>query len=214
MFGRDFLESRLGDSIEVFTSKRSKLLKLLTIKYQSTNMPKPEPTFEGKKIEEIAEHNERLIVKFVNIDKESFTHSFRGISITVDAGKDYTGRFPECDHLAKHLARKILTREKKAKGADKDPKGTILYTHQDVEDLKKKILFPLGEEKTKEELTPEARRKEDLKGIKEKFAPNPPVEVTKKQVIEDLKKRGITPDVNKSKEELLKQLMELEASDK
>lgn len=177
------------------------------------------------KAERVAEHNERLIVKFTNIDKEDFTHGFRGISIKVKAGSSYPCRFPEADHLATHLARKILSREKKAQGI-KGQKGS-LYTKEEVAGLKEKMVQSLGEQTT-ETLTPEERRKKDLEGLNKDFAKpeSPPpaplvppkkkekIEVTKAQIIKDLKERKIEADINKPKEELLKQLMEAEASNK
>ncbi len=163
-------------------------------------------------IEQIAEENERRIVRFKNIDKESFTHSYKGISITVEAGKDYVARFPEADLLATHLARKILAREKKTRGAKDDPKAPLLWTNEEVADLKNKIITPIGSE-FPQKLSAEEARKLDQKHLEEKYTPNPPVaEVTKADVIRDLRMRGIEPDVNKSKEELLKELMDLEAT--
>lgn len=165
-----------------------------------------------KTVEQIAEENERRVAQFTNIDKEDFTHAFRGIKITVRAGQSYIGRFPEVDHLAIHLARKVIAREKKAKGADKDYKGTFLYTPEEIEELKGKIIQEKGTE-VRKILTPEEERKRDLERLQEKYEPRPKVpEVTKADVIKSLKERGITPDITKSKEELLKQLMEAEAT--
>ena len=161
--------------------------------------------------EQIAEENERRIVRFTNIDKESFTHSYRGISITVQAGENYVARFPEADHLATHLARKILARDKKARGAKDDPKAPILWTEEEIAELKTKIMQPIGSESPKT-MTQEDLRKKDQELLKEKYEPKPPVkEVTKADIIRDLKTRGIEADVSKSKEELLQQLMEAEA---
>lgn len=155
-----------------------------------------------------AEENERKIVRFKNIDNESFTHSFRGVSITIGAGEEYTGRFPECDHLATHLARKMLSREaKKNLARDKEIK---LWTPEQITKLKEDILTPIGTQEAKASSTPEEKRKEDIKEI-EKDYPKPTPLVTKKQVIEELEKRGQKPDVKKSLEDLLKELMDLEA---
>ena len=157
-----------------------------------------------------AEENERKIVKFSNIDKESFTHSFRGISITVKAGESYSCRQPEGDHLATHLARKIIARAKKAGGADKDPKGSILWTQEEIDALKDKIIQEIGTD-SPETATPEQQRKQDLQQIEKKFKPD---DVSKADIIKDLKQKGIQPDVNLSKEELLKKLMEVESQGK
>ena len=160
-----------------------------------------------------AEELERQIVRFTNIDKESFTHSFRGISITIQAGESYVGRLPECDHLATHLARKILSREKK-KNISHD-KTVVLWNDKEVYELKTKILSSVGTE-TQTRYSAEEARERDLKALRETYEP-PKVEtpaeiqVTKKDIIKDLESRGLKVDTNKSKEELLQQLLEAEA---
>jgi len=162
--------------------------------------------------EKQAEELERKIVRFTNIDKESFTHSYRGVSITVQAGESYVGRFPECNHLATHLARKMLSREAKSK-VSKD-KPVKLWTPQQVEQLKEKILTPMGNETPPAAPTPEDKRKKDLESIKKEFPAKPETPVTKKDVIKELTKRGVKVDVKKTLTELLKDLMDLEAQGK
>lgn len=165
-------------------------------------------------IQKQAEENERRIVRFTNIDSEDFTHSFRGISITVKKGESYIARLPEGDHLATHLARKILSREKKAKGADKDPKGTILWSDKEIDELKDKIIQEVGSE-TPKTITPEEERKRDQENLQQKYSPTPKApDVTKADIIKDLEARGEKVDVKKSKEELLQQLMDAEAQGK
>jgi len=159
-----------------------------------------------------AEEMERKIVRFTNIDKESFTHSYRGVSITVQAGEGYVGRFPECNHLATHLARKMLSRETKSK-IDKN-KPIKLWTPEQVEILKGKILTPMGNETPSVAPTAKEKREKDLESIKKEFPPAPAPPVTKKDVIAELKKRGVEADVKKTLKELLKQLMDLEAQGK
>lgn len=159
-----------------------------------------------------AEELERKIVRFTNIDEESFTHSYRGVSITVQAGGSYVGRFPECNHLATHLARKILSRE--AKKVTAKEKGIKLWTPAQVDKLRGKILSPMGNETPPAPPTPTEKRKEDLKKIGKEFPQAPAPPVTKKDVIAELKKRGVEADVKKTLQELLKQLMELEAQGK
>ncbi|MDP3143015.1 MAG: hypothetical protein Q8N14_03590 [Candidatus Omnitrophota bacterium] len=163
--------------------------------------------------EQEAEELERKIVRFTNIDHESFTHSYRGITITVQAGESYVGRYPECSHLATHLARKILSREAKSK-TSKDNTQIRLWTPDQVEELRGKILTPMGNETPAAAPTPEQKRKEDLEKIKSEFPPEPKEPVTKKEVIEELKRRGVEADVKKTLQELLQQLMELEAQGK
>lgn len=160
--------------------------------------------------EKEAEELERKIVRFTNIDKESFTHSFRGVSITVKAGDSYIGRFPELNHLATHLARKILSRNAK-EGKSRTDDKIKLWTPEQIEELKGKILTPVGNDSPKPNPTLEEQRKEDLENIKKEFEPETIPPVTKKDVIAELERRGVKPDVSKLKEELLKDLMDLEA---
>lgn len=162
--------------------------------------------------EKQAEELERRIVRFTNIDSESFTHSYRGVSITTQAGASYVGRFPECNHLATHLARKILSRE--AKKITAKDKGIKLWTPAQVNELKEKILTSIGNETPPASPTPEEKRSKDLKKIGKEFPQAPAPPVTKKDVIAELKKRGVEADVNKTLKELLEQLMELEAQGK
>lgn len=161
------------------------------------------------KAEREAQAEERKILRFTNIDKESFTHSYKGVSITVQAGESYVGRSPELNHLAKHLARKILSREAKSKVAKDKP--IKLWTPEQVNELKAKILTPMGNEEPPATPTPEQERKEDLKKIGKEFPPKPEPPVTKKDVIAELKKRGVEADVKKDLKTLLEELMELEA---
>jgi len=163
-------------------------------------------------IQQQAEELERRIVRFTNIDKESFTHSYRGVSITVQARESYIGRFPECDHLATHLARKMLSRDAKSKFSKNEP--VKLWTPEQVAQLKEKILTPMGNETPPASPTLEEKRKQDLEGIKKEFPPEPVPPVTKKDVIAELKKRGVDADIKKTLEELLQDLMDLEAQGK
>ena len=56
--------------------------------------------------------------------------------------------------------------------------------------------------------------KEDLDNIKKYFPVEPAPPFTKKDVIVELKKRGVEADVKKTLKELLEQLMELESQGK
>lgn len=162
--------------------------------------------------EQQSEEAERRIVRFTNIDKESFTHSYRGVSITIQAKENYIGRFPECNHLATHLARKMLSREAKIRTSKMDP--VKLWTPEQVDELKQTILTPMGNEVPPSTPTLEQKRKQDLETIKKEFPPEPTIPVTKKDVIAELKKRGVKADVKKTLKELLQDLMDLEATGK
>jgi spore germination cell wall hydrolase CwlJ-like protein len=123
--------------------------------------------------------------------------------------------------LATHLARKIISRKKK--DTLPDEKITLLWTDEEVAEIKKKIISQIGTDDTAS-LTPEQAHQKDQDELNEKFGnklppPNksvprvekPAEEVTKKDVILELEKRGVKVDQEKSKDELLAQLMELEA---
>ncbi len=169
-------------------------------------------TSEALKMEKVAEEMERKIVSFTNIDNESFTHSFRGVSITIKTGQSYIGRLPECDHLALHLARKIIAREKKSKN---DPMKTyVLFPEKEVAELKAKILSDVAEEQP-EHYTPEEERKRDIEQLSQKYEKKDVVkDVTKKDIIKDLEGKGIKVDESKSKEELLQDLINAEMQGK
>ena len=179
-------------------------------------MPDEKKDSSQREMERQAEELERRIVRFTNIDSESFTHSYRGVSIRVDAGKSYVGRLPEADHLATHLARKILSREKK-KNTPKD-RGVNLWNQQEIDELKSKILSSVGEEASPESMSPEQARKIDQKRLEEQFGPKsepkpkaPAPKVTRKQLIEDLESRGIKVDPASTNEQLQEQVLDAEA---
>ena len=166
-------------------------------------------------MEKAAEALERKIVKFTNIDNESFTHAFRGVSTTIQAGASQIMRFPEGDHLATHLARKILAREKKANL--KKTQGVQLWNDKSVADLKSKILTQIVTQDAPEKMNEQELHKKDSENINKTYGDSPKkkdVEVTKNDVIKDLESRGAKVDASKSKEELLAELMELEAQGK
>ena len=159
---------------------------------------------------------ERTIAKMTNIDNEDFTHSYCGVSVTIQAGREMVGRLPEIEHLAKHLARKILSREAKKRLDKKDAQGK-LWTPEQVEELQNKMIAMIGSENPPEQMSEKALREADRKKITEGFAspePPKPIGVTKKEVIDELKKRGAEVDISQTKEELLKQLMDLESQGK
>lgn len=172
---------------------------------------KPKEQFE---MERAAEEIERKIVRFRNIDEESFTHSFRGISQTIAAGASLVLRLPEADHLATHLARKILSRRKKASMGTGDPRGVQLWTEAEVNELKSQILSEMETQPSEAGLSAQERHDRDVAELNKK-KPEPKNKgekpVTKKEVIKELESRGATVDEKKSLEELLQQLMDLEA---
>lgn len=157
----------------------------------------------------------RKVVKFTNIDDETFTHSYDGIQLTLRSGAAQAMPWMEADHYAKHLARKMLSKQWKERTKNDRMKSELKYTEEAVNELKGQILTELGEIEAPENLNKEESKKREREALNAKFIPKPSIpEVTKKDVIEELKKRGAEVDINKSKEELLVQLMDLEAQGK
>lgn len=188
---------------------------------ENTDVKKPIQENLIQKMERNADEMERKIVRFTNIDTESFTHSYRGISITVASGASQIMRLPEADHLATHLARKIISRGRKtSKEFMSNPR--VLWNDEEIMTLKIEILSDVGFEKL-EEATPEEKHRKDLENLQKDFGGKPkeemkkkndvsdPSKITKKQVIEELEKGGVTVDASKTKEQLLQDLMDLEA---
>ena len=100
-------------------------------------------------------------------------------------------RLPEALHLAKHLARKMLAREAKKKRPSGDPTGTLLWTNEQVEELKDRIIAHVEQEERP--MNAEEAHWADQKRLEEKYAAqNPPPaqqppEGSKKDVIEKIK---------------------------
>lgn len=148
-------------------------------------------TPEQELMERVAEEREREIVRFKNIDSEDFTHSFRGVSITVMAGRELVSRRPEAEHLATHLARKILGREVK-RAQEKLPvsqRSAHLWEPAQVE------------AKMAEMITSFEEKRDEV-----------PSEITKGDVVKELETLGIKFDESLSKEELLKKLVAIKVA--
>lgn len=170
---------------------------------------------EKKTIEEIereAEEKERTIVQFENVDIEDFTHSFRGVTITIRKGAREPMRLPEAMHMAKHLAKKILSREAKQRTPDR-MKETTKYTPEQLLEKMNSILRVVGVQETGPALTPAQQRERDQQELKKEFSQETPPapEVSKADIIKDLKSRGLKVDVTKTKEELLNELIAAES---
>ena len=77
-------------------------------------------------------------------------------------------RLPEALHLAKHLARKMLAREAKKKRPSGDPTGTLLWTNEQVEELKDRIIAHVEQEERP--MNAEEAHWADQKRLEEKYA--------------------------------------------
>lgn len=162
------------------------------------------------------------VVFFKNIDSEDFTHAYAGVPHFVSAGQTVVFQYPVAMHLAKHLAMKILRRRKKKAGivGDKDKVGNTIKTHtpQEIDELRKQIIVktvdqPLPPEQSYQETMKkeqESLAKEFSDDLKELNDEAPKTEVTKKDIVADLKKRGIKFDPRAPKNELLDLLMKSE----
>lgn len=159
-------------------------------------------------------------VLFNNIDDEDFTHSFDGIPYTVKTGEKQIFTYPVGNLLARHLAKRILRKRAVASGAvgDKDKTGRaiVMYTETKILELVAKILENKYERPLPKRQTPGEIEKARTEQMRAEFGDKlkddkPPV--TKKDVIEELKKRKITFDPRKSRDELLAILTQSETDD-
>lgn len=85
------------------------------------------------------------VISFTNIDAEDFTHKWGGQPFFVKAGETVMFPYDLAEHLAKHLARKILLRTDKSSTVydPKDPSGGTgqrIWTVEDEQQLVKRIL--------------------------------------------------------------------------
>lgn len=154
----------------------------------------------------------RKVVKFTNIDDETFTHSYDGVQLTLRAGASQAMPWMEADHYSTHLARKMLSKRWKERGGDR-MKSELKYTNEQVEEMKKDMIADLGELDAPENLDKTEAKRREREALNEKFGvteKKPVPEISKKDVINELTKRGQKVDIAKSKEELLNQLMDLE----
>lgn len=169
------------------------------------------------------------VIMFKNIDEEDFLHSYDGFPWVIKAGEKVPLQYPVGILFAKHLARKIVRRRKIAAGivSDKDKQGKPinLYPKDEIEAVVQQIIVerieqPVAQTPSEGELqkkrTEELRKKFGVKpagkGVKGTIATLPPrADVDKKDVIKELKGRGIKFDPRAPKEELLKLVIADEA---
>ena len=155
------------------------------------------------------------VVTIKNIDNEDFTHSYDGIPYTIQAGEVLPFPYPVAMLLARHLAMRLVRKEAKKKAdfkSNTDKKSVNLYTGKALEVFLEEIVIkredkPLPVRKSEgEELA--AKTKELHKNFPKEAANTTPV--GKKELIEELKKRGISHDPRSSKEELSQLLVKAE----
>lgn len=173
-------------------------------------MPKTiSPEEARKKVQKV----NNTIIRFTNIDDEDFRHKYDGVPYEVEAGESLMMPFPVGDHLAKHLAMKMLKSKKKKNQPDgrKEHGKTInYYNDKEIGELKNKILSEKEEKPVPEEKSDGEKMKEKTEAMNEKVEN---ASVDKKQVIKELKERGIDFNPRDSKEELLELIKKDEAQE-
>lgn len=148
------------------------------------------------------------VVIFHNIDNEDFTHHYDGVPWTIEKGEKMALTFPVAKTLAKHLAMKILRKQKVAKGEigiGYKEKEINLYTDKSVTALMEKIMEQTIDRPAQNRESKEARAKREAEALQNEFKDelDSDPEVNKKDVFEKLDKLGIQYDKRKSTKDLL-----------
>ena len=156
------------------------------------------------------------VVTIKNISDEDFTHSYAGVPYTIKAGETLPFIYPVGIMLAKHLAMRMI-RDKAIKDGKmkKDSPTHNLYTKEALKPLTSKIVLgkedkPLPVEKSEGEIM-KAKTEEMQKQFKEE---KQEIVVTKRQVIDELRKRNLRFNIRDTKEGLLKVLNEADMAGK
>ena len=173
------------------------------------------------------------VVIFTNIDDQDFEHAYGGQPFTILAGQSQHMPFDLADHLATHLARKILLRGDSGKNIyDPNDKsggsGSKIWGLEEEMALKNKILGNTYQvERAKEETEVERLKREvselnsfvraNVPSSKPESAPveNPTMQIkssglddyeTKADVIAKMNELGIKFDARQNKDKLVEQL--------
>lgn len=160
------------------------------------------------------------VVFFKNIDSEDFQHTYDGVPFLIKAGETLPFQYPIAMLLAKHLAMRILRKKKSKAGVvgkdDRTGKPVNLYPADEMEKAMDEIIVKTVDrpEPRKMSAGEEAKRKHEE--LKKEFGPQLAKDnlaaVDKKDVIKELKKRGVKFDPRATKEVLLQKLMASEAA--
>lgn len=162
--------------------------------------------------------NDTRIVRIRNIFDFDFTGElgarYGGRDFPIPAGSSLLVPFPLGDHLATHLARQSIIRNAPLRdGSETDGKGSDrpLWSDQAIEDVKKRLISDVYEEEKAPVLSEADRMAAKIEELNSNFEPKAdeepvidptasPVEYKDKaEVIEALKKRGITFNARSSK---------------
>lgn len=162
--------------------------------------------------------NEGKVVRFTNITDERFEHAFGGTPFFVEAGESKLMPWTIADHLATHLARKILLKNDASLSVydPKDPTGGVgkpIWNADEEAKVKSKILGEIMEQAVEAEKTEVEKLQEQIKKLNEfvasKFGSEEQPKVVqegqyqdKAEVIAELEKRGIQFDARQKKEKL------------
>jgi hypothetical protein len=169
------------------------------------------------------------VVKFTNITDKDFTHPFDGQPFSVKAGEIVLLPFDLADHLATHLARKIMIDGDKSP-TQYDPKddsggrGKPLISAEKEQELKGRILGDVSDAPTEKVKSETEVLRERIDELNKRFdvnvappIPEPTLDLAelaqdglslavgyrdKAEVIAELKKRQIVFDARQSKTKL------------
>lgn len=162
--------------------------------------------------------NSTAVAKFTNISARDFTHPFEGEPISVRAGQSRLMPAHVADHLATHLARRILLDA--ADGKAKLPPGTPgesapLWSETQIAALKAKIVSEVYEREPEAVVPPEQKVRHDIDQLNANFdnggAPviaEPETYRDKHTIIVEMEALGLTVDPRLSAAELERQLVE------
>lgn len=150
------------------------------------------------------------VLHIKNISDERFEHPYGGEAYSIEAGETLPFVYPVGEHLAKHLAMKLAREAAKAKGkleGNDDKKAVNLYTGTALEPYLSKIIVKTVEQELPAERTEAQVLREKTAKAQAEFkkaggsAPKKP-EVSKADIIKELRKRNIKFDPRAEKEEL------------
>jgi len=157
------------------------------------------------------------VMKFTNISSKDFTHSYHGQPISVRAGESLLLPAEVADHLATHLARRILFDKADTASLAKDEplwsdtviskvKGQILTEAY----VKEPVRAPTEQERIAQEI--KALNEAEPGAIRPEEVAKPDTYKDKQAVLDEYAALGIPVDARKSKAVLIKELADAKAN--
>lgn len=153
-----------------------------------------------------AQNNSVVFIK--NIDAEPFTHEYGGVPYTLHAGESLPFPYPVAMHLAEHLAKKLIRQEAKKKGkleGNDDRKSVTLYTSQALAPYMAQIVQNRVDRPVAPVVSEADLLKQKTEEIQRTMVPSKTArpEISKKDIVDELKKRGIKFNPRDTRENLL-----------